>query len=124
MMKYLFLFALLTLIGSGIFAQTNQIPSSDNVEKELSVETQTLEKIAENKVSSTTKVFTYKVFDKPIFYAQDNQSPALLNKSQQKIVDYFLSIKGVSMASYDKATNCYTVVTNNSTKISSNLKFD
>jgi hypothetical protein len=86
--------------------------------------TQTLEKIAENSVSTTTKVFTYKIVGSSNSNNQDNQSTVVLNSSQQDIITYFLSINGVEDANFDKATNTFTVVAKHATQIPSTLTFE
>jgi hypothetical protein len=84
---------------------------------------QELKKIAENTVSPTTKVFTYKLKDAINSRVQDENPVQKVNTSQQNIIDRFLNIKGVQKASFDKATKTYTVVTNSETKLSEKLNF-
>ncbi len=85
---------------------------------------QDLEKRAENLVSATTKVFTYKVLNDTLSNVQDSQSIQKINPTQKNIIKQFLAIEGVNQASYDRATGTYTVVTKIATKLAKKITFD
>ena len=90
----------------------------------VSIFAQELEKIAEIEVSSTKKVFTFKLKNTPEIKIEinDNQKESSLTKDQAAVIANFLSIQGVESAIYDKATTSYTVVTNIKTNIELPLK--
>lgn len=82
---------------------------------------ETLNKVAENTVSNTTKVFTFKVVTPTTTTLKDNDGVVLPNNSEKEIINYFLSIEGVTEANFDKATNTYTVTSKIETTISDTL---
>ena len=119
-----FLMIIGVVLTSSVNGQSNRSSLANIKETEVSgSQNQTIEKVAENIVSSSTKVFTYKVKNEAISTTQDNQQSSL-SAQQNRIVNYFLSLQGVERASFDKATNTYTVLTNVSTKIPSTLTFN
>lgn len=84
---------------------------------------QELKKIAENNVSSTIKVFTYKVAKSLPSSIQDVNTTQLISINQQNTINSFMIIKGVQKASYDQATKTYTVVATTETEIPEKLNF-
>jgi len=102
MKKYILTFVLLTLIV-------------------IAGNSQSLKKIAENKVSNTTTVITYQLVEGAPSNVQDSQTPSSISINQQKVIDYFLALEGVNDATFDKATQTYTVVTNNTAQLPKNL---
>jgi hypothetical protein len=85
---------------------------------------QNLEKIAENKLDIDTKVFTYKVQNSAPSGVTDNQTVQNLTNTEQENIAYFMKQNGVKSATFDKATNTYTVVTKVSTKLPTNINLD
>ena len=78
---------------------------------------QSLSLVGEHQVSPSTKVITLKSSTPTINSTDDTQAVPQLIQTQQQIITHLSAINGVSEATFDSATNTYTIVATKETQL-------